>query len=120
MITSLITVFALVIGIFAILIWLASAGSLIAAFVLGVLTAAVMIFAGSGISLIQAHIAAKKEQENFNANAKENLSIMLAMQKVQNSQNGQLLKQAREMPLIGQNGQPPFDFVDGVFDDLED
>ena len=76
MITSLIVIFALVIGIFAILIWLASTGSLIAAFVLGVLTAAVMIFAGSGISLIQAHIAGKQEQENFNANAKENLSIM--------------------------------------------
>ena len=119
---QLVFVFVLIVAIFGVLIWFANAGSVVSAFVLGVLTATAMIFAGSGISLIQSHIAAKREQENFNANAKENLSIMLAMQKVQNAQNGQLLKQARELPLLGQNGAatPSFDFEEGVFDELED
>ena len=117
---TLILVVALIATI-GVLIWFATGGSVIAGFVLGILTAAVMIFAGSGISLIQTYIASKREQENFQANAKENLNIMLAMQKIQNSQNTQLLRQARELPLLGQNGTPPtpsFDFAENIFDEL--
>ena len=76
MITSLVTVFALIVGIFAVLIWLASTGSAIATYVLGVLTAAVLIFAGSGISLIQSYIAGKQEQQRFRDNERENSNII--------------------------------------------
>ena len=123
LIIDLFLVVILIVAIFGVLIWLASGGSTIAAFALGILTAAVMIFAGSGISLIQTYIASKREQENFAANAKENMGIMMAMQRVQNAQNSQLLRQARELPLLGQNGTPPtptFAFAENIFDELED
>ena len=68
----------------------------------------------------------RREQDRFEDNARENLAIMAAMQKVQNQQNTQLLKQARETQRI--LPEPRGDVVDidallveeDVFAELED
>jgi hypothetical protein len=63
----------------------------------------------------------RREQERFRVNAQENLSIMAAMQRVQNAQNTMLLKQAQRA-LPGSGDVVDIDALvadDSVFEELE-
>jgi len=92
-------------------------GNTIAAFVLGLLTAALLIMAGYGVSLLQSWIAAKRQQADFVANAKENMAIMARMQQVQNAQNSQLLKQVKALPEAKPTAALVID--DAIFSELD-
>ncbi|RME40332.1 MAG: hypothetical protein D6796_17345 [Caldilineae bacterium] len=108
----------LVLGALGGLLYLAGwRGNVVAGFVLGLLTAALLIGAGFGVSLLQAHIAAKREALRFSQNVKENLAIMERMQRIQNAQNDQLLKQVRQLP---ERSAPALVIDDGIFSELED
>lgn len=86
------------IAIIAGLVWLAGwQGNTAAAFTLGMITAAALMIAGTGLTLLQANIAAKREQNHFVQNARENLQIMQAIQGVQNQQNAAVLRQAKQI-----------------------
>jgi len=68
----------------------------------------------------------RQEQERFGENARENLAIMGAVQKVQSGQNAMLLKQAREAQrMLPSGGSDVIDvdaliIEDEMFADLED
>jgi hypothetical protein len=113
--------------IIGLLIWLiatARQGDPMAIAVLAVVASVILILVGWGFSTLTNAISARREQQNFVANARENLAIMNAMQRVQNQQNAMLLKQARDT----QKALPAGDLVDidalvmddTVFDELEE
>jgi hypothetical protein len=89
-----------------------------------VLGAVILILVGWGFSTLTNAISARREQQNFMANVKENLAIMNAMQRVQNRQNAMLLNQAKE----AQRALPAGDvwdvdalaMDDSVFEELEE
>lgn len=66
---------------------------------------------------------ARQEQIRFIDNAKENLTIMATMQKVQNAQNAMLLRQAKETKLLGSSDDADPDtfgaYDDALFEELE-
>jgi len=61
-----------------------------------VLASFILILGGWGVSTLTSAIHARREQQHFMNNVKENLAIMSAVQRVQNQQNTMLLKQAKE------------------------
>lgn len=118
---TVVLMLALLVGL-ALLAW---HGNVAAGVVLGAVVAATLIGLGVILSLVASWAAAKREQAHFAANAKENLAIMAAMQRVQNAQNAMLLKQAREaQKMLPQPDGDVLDvdalvFSDDVFAELE-
>ena len=118
----LITLF--IIGLLIWLIAMARQGDRAAIAVLAVLGSVILILVGWGFSTLTNAINARREQQNFMANVRENLAIMNAMQRVQNQQNAMLLKQAKET----QKALPAGDvwdvdalaMDDSVFEELEE
>jgi hypothetical protein len=113
--------------IIGLLVWLiaqARQGDPIAIAVLAVLGSVILILVGWGFSTLTNALNARREQQNFMANVRENLAIMNAMQRVQNQQNAMLLKQARETPKALPAGDPlDIDALmmdDSIFDELEE
>jgi hypothetical protein len=113
--------------IIGLLIWLiaqARQGDRAAIAVLAVLVSVILILVGWGFSTLTNAINNRREQQRFIDNVRENLTIMEAMQRVQNQQNAMLLKQAKE----SQKTLPPGDVFDvdalvvddTVFDELEE
>jgi hypothetical protein len=85
-----------IIGLLVWLIAMARQGDRAAIAVLAVFASVLLILVGWGFSTLTSGIHARREQQHFMNNIKENLAIMNAMQRVQNQQNTMLLKQARE------------------------
>lgn len=85
-----------IIGLFVWLMAQARQGDRMAIAVLAVMASVVLILVGWGFSTLTSAIHARREQQHFMNNARENLAIMQAMQKVQNEQNAMLIKQAKE------------------------
>ena len=96
-----------VIGLLIWLITMARQGDRAAIAVLAVLASVVLILVGWGISTLTSAIHTKREQRQFIDNAKENLAIMEAMQRVQNQQNSMLIRQAKEAQ-SGRGSTPAF------------
>ena len=115
------TFFLLALALLAGLIWLTSEGNIAAAIVLGAVAAIVLILTGFGLSALAGYLHAKREQANFTANARENLTIMAAMQKVQNQQNAQLMRQIRQTPALpaGPLDIDALTFDEGIFSQLD-
>ncbi len=111
-------VLAFLLAAVGVLIYLAGwQGNTIAAFTLGLLTSAGLIGLGFAVSLLQGWIAARRQQADFIANAKENMGIMARMQTVQNAQNSQLLKQVKALPEAKPTAALVID--DAIFSELE-
>lgn len=72
-------------------------GSDLAILVVGVAIGVGLTSIGHVFSLFHLWISSKHEERRFNANLRENLSLMGAMQRVQNDQNGILLKQVKDL-----------------------
>ena len=85
-----------VVGLVAVLAFLSAKGILAAMVALAVIGSIILVGIGVVITLGANWISTTNDQRTFVANAKENLSIMLAMQRVQNAQNTMLQRQARE------------------------
>jgi membrane-bound ClpP family serine protease len=85
------------------LVYTASEGNVFAAGALGAILAIVCILIGVGLTVLAIHASGRREQATFNANARENLQIMSAMQRVQNAQNTALMRQA----VAASRGLPP-------------
>jgi hypothetical protein len=85
------------------LVYMASGGNVFAAGALGAILAIVCILIGVGLTVLAIHASGRREQATFNANARENLQIMSAMQRVQNAQNTALMRQA----MAASRGLPP-------------
>jgi uncharacterized protein HemX len=102
------------------LIWYTSQGSVAAAMTLGGLIALVLVTVGFGMSQLSEWLNQRRNQQNFVANAQENMAIMANTQKVLNSQNQQLLRQAREVAKLPSGEDEVFDATDYVdLDNLE-
>lgn len=105
------------------LFYLATEGNTLAAAVLFSLWTIFCVVIGWGLSIIQQSKAAAREQQSFIANAKENLAIMAATQKVQNLQNQavqQQLATANRLPAPGVDLSTALDIQDAVFSELSD
>ena len=103
------------------LLYLAMAGNVWAAGILFSGWTILCVVIGWSLSLIQQARSATKEQQNFMANAKENLSMMAAMQTVQNRQNQTLLQQLGSVARLPQAAPALADSLlidDGIFEEL--
>ncbi len=111
------------------LVYMASEGNVFAAGALGAILAIACILIGVGLTILAVHASGRREQTAFNANARENLQIITAMQRVQNAQNTALMRQA----VAASRGLPPGQsssslsglgdallMEDDVFSDLEE
>jgi hypothetical protein len=106
--------------IFGALAYFAASGYGFAYVLLGMFGATVLISIGLVYNLIANKINADSQQRAFLDNAKENLSIMSALQSIQNKQNSTLLQQlghVQRLPEPKPNGGILIE--DGVFDELE-
>ena len=84
--------------------------SQIATVSLTILALLVVVISQQVLEIVRQKIAKQSEQQTFLANAKENLSIMSAIQGVQNRQSGELLRQnARLLSAGNTNGEQPED-----------
>ena len=113
-----------VIGLFIWLLAQARQGDRMAIAVLAVMASVALILIGWGFSTLTNAINDRREQKRFADNVRENLTIMAAMQKVQNQQNAMLLKQAKEAPRLPAPGGDVWDvdalvMDDEVFSDLD-
>lgn len=108
-------------AVLAALVWLAVLGYLLAYIALAVLGTVALIGLGLSFGLVHTKIAAERQQQMFMDNAQENLSIMSALQSVQNKQNQTLMQQLNQVSRLPQPpGQNGFMIADGIFDELED
>jgi hypothetical protein len=83
--------------------YMASQGSVAAALAVGAVLAIVCVIVGVVLTVLAIYAGARREQAAFSANARENLQIITAMQRVQNLQNTALMRQA----LAAGRGLPP-------------
>lgn len=108
-------------AVFGALVWLAALGYLLAYIALAVLATVALIGLGLSFGLIHTKIAAERQQQMFMDNAQENLTIMSALQSVQNKQNQALMQQLNQVSRLPQpqtnNG---FQIAEGIFDELDD
>ncbi len=119
--------FALVLiflGILAFLVYAVAQGSLIAGVVLAIVVTILLVCVGAGIALVTQKMANDKAQGDFMANAKENLSIMALMQKVQNLQNKTVMDQLKgtarlSLPEPGERVDV-LEYDDIVFEELDE
>jgi hypothetical protein len=120
---GLVFIFCLLLASVGVLIWLAMAGNVWAVGLLFALGAVSFVLLGAGIVVFVNGQSAQREQQNFIANAKENLSVMAAMQNIQNKQNATIMQQlnsAARLPMLG-SGQPTdvISFDESIFDELD-
>jgi hypothetical protein len=98
-------------------------GSQLAILVVGVAIGVGLTSVGHVFSLFHLWISAKHEERRFNANLRENLSLMGSMQRVQNDQNSILLKQVKDLSKTQPEALPSPDealvFDSMIFDSLE-
>lgn len=76
---------------------------------------------GWSLSMVQQDKAASKEQQAFSANLKENVTLMAAMQTVQNRQNQGLMSQLITTPRLPSPSMGADGLVidNAIFDELE-
>lgn len=98
----------------SLLVWYTSQGSTAAAMTLGGLIALILLTIGYALSQSSIWFNHRRNQQDFMDNARENMQIMATMQRVQNAQNQQLLKQAKEMPKLASGEDNVFDVNDYV------
>ncbi|MBE7469623.1 MAG: hypothetical protein DPW09_17800 [Anaerolineae bacterium] len=113
----------IILGIIGGLIYAASVGSLAALATLAIVLTILLIAMGAGIALVAVKLMAEKEQKAFMDNAHENLTIMQALQTIQNQQNEQLLRQAKQLtgamiPPVTAPAQALM-IEDGIFEELD-
>lgn len=77
-------------------------GNTAAIVVLAVLAAILLIGVGAGLVSVVIELSARRQQANFVDNARENLAIMTAMQRIQNMQTQNVMRQLPSGP--GQTG----------------
>lgn len=114
-------------GMVAFLGWLAYGGSIPAMIFLVMLTTFLLMAAGAGMALTVQRMANEKSQQDFVANAKENLALMQAQQRVQNMQNQTIMEQLTKVarlpelgPGNGNSGLEAFIIDQDVFGELEE
>lgn len=113
----------MVLAIIALLIYAAMLGSLIAVAILAVLATVLLVGLGAGIALATQRMANDKAQVDFVNNAKENLAMMQAMQRLQNAQNQTIMSQLGQVARLP---EPPRDLDsallidEGLFSDLDE
>ena len=115
----------ILLAILAGLIYAATLGSLAAAVILAILATILLVSLGAGIALATQRMANDKSQADFVNNARENLAMMQALQRVQNAQNQTLMQQlGRAARLPDPQANPDLSHVlmidDGIFEELED
>ena len=89
------------------LIWgisLAAGGNVAAIVALSVLAAIALVCIGAGIVAGVTAINAKRQQADFLANARENLAMMATMQRVQNMQTQNMMRQLPAGELLHREG----------------
>ena len=99
---------------FLIMAWRGDEGALIA---LAIIATIVLIAFGAGMVAVVMWLSSSIEQRKFVANAKENMAIMLSMQRVQNLQTQNTMRQ-----LSQGRGDPAggLEMDGGLFDALDD
>lgn len=99
---------------FLIMAWRGDEGALIA---LAIIATIVLIAFGAGMVAVVMWLSSSIEQRKFVANAKENMAIMLSMQRVQNLQTQNTMRQIG----AGQPGAGGLGELDALmFDSLEE
>jgi ABC-type bacteriocin/lantibiotic exporter with double-glycine peptidase domain len=106
----------IIIAFIAILGYLAITGSIMAIITLTIGITIIVFCAGAGLAIYTVKIMQTKAQQDFQANAQENLDIMQNMQRLQNLQNDTVMKQLSQASRLPDNGQ--FLIEDGLFDEL--
>jgi membrane protein required for beta-lactamase induction len=107
-------------AVFGILVYLATLGYGFAFLLLGALGTLFLISVGLVYNLIANKIQADSQQQAFMDNAKENLSIMSALQGIQNKQNQTIMSQLGRVARLPEPSQPMgLDFDDIIFEELE-
>jgi uncharacterized membrane protein YgaE (UPF0421/DUF939 family) len=108
-------------------VWLvisAKKGDVASIAILASLVTVLLIMIGVGIAILVQYTTARRDRMSFDANMKENLAMMNAVQQVQNQQNAMLLKQAKENQKLLPPGQvfdvDALSIEDDVFNELED
>lgn len=99
--------------------WLAMRGYTLALIALTVLITVSLLGIGLIFGLGYLRQAGKQQQDAFLNNARENLSIMNAMQTLQNKQNQALMKQVKQLPTPIPN-EPRFTIEEGIFEQLDE
>lgn len=107
------------------LVYLAALGSIVALAVLASLVTVLLIVIGYSLSMYQVKTISDSSQQVFRSNAKENLDIMNAMQRVQNQQNRTVMDQLKTAARLPDPGVPnpngvarDFDFEEADFSEL--
>lgn len=104
------------------LLYLAMVGNVWAAGILFSGWSILCVVIGWSLSMIQQDKATTKEQQAFSANLKENLTIMSAVQTVQNKQNQSLMSQLGQVsrfPQAAPDLSAALLIDDGIFQELE-
>jgi uncharacterized membrane protein len=103
------------------LVYTAGQGMINSIVILTIIATEALNLVGVGIVLLVMRLMEHREQKAFRDNTKENLAIMLAMQKTQNQLNAGLVQQVNAVSRVPvQNTMSPLLIDDGIFDDLED
>ncbi len=113
----------ILLAIIGLLTWLAVTGYVIGYILLAVIGTVMLVGVGEIISLARERIAAQRQQQYFQDNAHENLTIMSALQGIQNMQNKALLQQLdqlKRLPSQQNNNNTGLLVENGIFDELED
>lgn len=115
--TLILVLTIIALAILAGLIYLATAGVVIAYVTLAVIATAGLIGLGLGVGIIHQRIAADRQQSDFVANAKENMQLLQQQQRLLNAmnQNSIVRNGHNQPPPVGGN----FLIEDGIFDDLD-
>ncbi|MCL4299482.1 MAG: hypothetical protein KJ077_27345 [Anaerolineae bacterium] len=104
------------------LIYFASLGVIAAIVTLVVLFTILLVGIGAGIALAITRMMADKAQRSFIDNAQENLTIMAALQRIQNQQNQTLLQQlgiVAKLPAPQSNPVDSLLIEEGIFEEIE-
>lgn len=114
----------IILAVLAGLIYAASLGMITAIVTLAVLLTIVLTAMGAGIALAATKMMTDKAQKAFMDNAQENLSIMAALQRIQNQQNQTLMQQLGQVARLPQpepqlNLKDSLLIEDGIFEELE-
>lgn len=119
------TTILMALAIITLLIYAAMQGSLVAVAILATFATILLVSLGAVITLATQRMANDKAQVDFVNNAKENLAMMQAMQRIQNAQNQTIMSQLGRVtrlpePQRGMDLNNALLIDDGLFSDLDD
>jgi hypothetical protein len=121
--TGIVIVFSMLLATVAGLIYLAMGGDTWATGILFSIWSIICVAVGAGIVIVVNNNQAAREQRDFTNNLKENLTLMSAMQSIQNKQNSTIMQQldkAVRLPHPTADSDNILQIPESIFSELED